>query len=85
LGRHDFQCAELDRGVPLHAVRDWVGQKNIATTNIYANTTATQLDAGRDRFESAKIDARLPQTPDRGDATPQNAGNASDVKPLTVN
>lgn len=57
--RHEFTSAMLDAGVPIHKVRDWVGHKNIATTGIYANTTAAHLDDALTMFEARRIDRGL--------------------------
>jgi site-specific recombinase XerD len=57
--RHEFTSAMLDAGVPIHKVRDWVGHKNIATTGIYANTTAAHLDDAHTMFEARRIDRGL--------------------------
>jgi integrase len=57
--RLEFTSAMLDEGVPVHLVRDWVGPKNIATTNIYANTTLGHMADALSRFEARKIDWKL--------------------------
>jgi len=61
--RHEFTSAILDEGVPTHQVRDWVGHKNIATTNTYANTTLGHMADALSRFEARKIDRKLTEEP----------------------
>ncbi len=49
--RHELTSAILDAGVPIHKVRDWVGQKNISTTSLYAKPTLSHLEDAKKIFE----------------------------------
>jgi integrase len=86
---HDLrrECGSrlIECGVNLHEVADWLGHRQVTTTNVYLRTTLRRMQDAARKYDQARIRTPLPQTDGSTEAAGNKTAHAEPVRSSTVN